>query len=266
MVAWMPAYRTWLRVNVEPVAEQPLGPAEAGPLPWRLPAGVGRSSCRYTVSVTWLLAWPTSRAIFSIAMSSSDSSETNVCRRSRGAQSRPNPALSQTSWNILRMCLAPSGVPVAVMNTLPVSCQCVPAASRSAAWSTCHSLSVPDGHLRQLQRMAGPRGLRVPRPDPRAAPPPTEDRRPGRRPAPIRSPGLPPGALQPSGSQRCRHAAARPDAADPSALYAAPPKLPYSPVVALGEHRPPGLAHARDHGDSRPPKPAPGQLVAGAVL
>ena len=60
-----------------------------------------------------------------------------------GAQSPPNPGLSQTSWNILRMCLAPSGVPVAVVNTRPVSCQCDPAASRSAAWSSCHSLSAP---------------------------------------------------------------------------------------------------------------------------
>ena len=76
-------------------------------------------------------------------MPSSDSSETNVCRRSRGAQSLPSPALSHTSWNIFRMGLALSGVPVAVVNTLPVSCQCDPAASRSAAWSTCHSLSAP---------------------------------------------------------------------------------------------------------------------------
>ena len=37
-----------------------------------------------------------------------DSSETNVCRSSRGAQSLPSPALSYTSWNILRMCLAPA--------------------------------------------------------------------------------------------------------------------------------------------------------------
>jgi hypothetical protein len=66
-----------------------------------------------------------------------------VCRRSRGAQSVPNPALSQTSWNIFRMCLAPSGVPVTVVNTKPVFCQRDPAASRSAAWSTCHSLSAP---------------------------------------------------------------------------------------------------------------------------
>ena len=50
---------------------------------------------------------------------------------------------SQTSWNIFRMCLAPSGVPVAVVNILPVSCQCDPAASRSAAWSACHSLGAP---------------------------------------------------------------------------------------------------------------------------
>jgi hypothetical protein len=36
--------------------------------------------------------------------------------------------------------------------------------------------------------------------------------------------------------------------------------------VALGEHGPPWLAQARDHGDSGPGKPALGQLVAGAVL
>jgi hypothetical protein len=42
------------------------------------------SSCRYTVSVTWRLASPASRAIFSIAMPLSDSSETNVCRRGAG--------------------------------------------------------------------------------------------------------------------------------------------------------------------------------------
>jgi hypothetical protein len=43
-------------------------------------------------------------------------------------------------------------------------------------------------------------------------------------------------------------------------------KLPYALVVTLGEHGSPGLAHARDHGDSRPGKPAPGQFVASAVL
>jgi hypothetical protein len=59
------------------------------------------------------------------------------------------------------------------------------------------------------------------RPDPRAAPRPTEECRPGRRPAPTRSPGLPRGARQPSGSQRRRHAAVKPDAADPAALCAA---------------------------------------------
>jgi hypothetical protein len=55
----------------------------------------------------------------------------------------PNPARSHTSWNIFLMCLAPSGVPVAGVNTLPVSCHCDPAASRSAAWSSCHPLSGP---------------------------------------------------------------------------------------------------------------------------
>ena len=43
-------------------------------------------------------------------------------------------------------------------------------------------------------------------------------------------------------------------------------ELPHALVVTLGKHGAPGLAHARDHGDSRPGKPAPGQFVAGAVL
>src|SRR5207237_9313615 len=43
-------------------------------------------------------------------------------------------------------------------------------------------------------------------------------------------------------------------------------KFPYTLVVTLGEHRPPGLAHPRDHGDRRPGKTAPRQLLAGAVL
>ena len=42
-----------------------------------------------------------------------------------------------------RMCLAPSGVPVVVVKARSVSCQRDPAASRSAAWSACHSLSAP---------------------------------------------------------------------------------------------------------------------------
>jgi hypothetical protein len=50
-----------------------------------------------------------------------------------GAQARPTPALSPTSANISRMCLATSGVSVAAVKTLPVSYQCDPAASRSAA-------------------------------------------------------------------------------------------------------------------------------------
>jgi hypothetical protein len=66
-------------------------------------------------------------------MPSSDSSETYVCRRSQGAQARPTPALSPTSANISRLCLATSGVPAAAVKTLPVSYQCDPAASRSAA-------------------------------------------------------------------------------------------------------------------------------------
>jgi hypothetical protein len=112
---------------------------QAGPLQASRPTGLARrppcrtglSSCRYTVSVTWLQARPASRAIFSIAMPSSDNSATKACRRSRGAWSRPAPGLSHTSWNILRTFLAASGVLVAVVDPLRVSCQRDPAASRS---------------------------------------------------------------------------------------------------------------------------------------
>ena len=81
-------------------------------------------------------------------------------RRSRGAQSRPSPALSHTSWNIFRMCLALSGVPVAVVNTG----QCLPSGSASLPFSRLVSLPLskrPDSHLRQLQRAAGPGRLVV---------------------------------------------------------------------------------------------------------
>ena len=100
----------------------------------------------------------------------------------------------------------------------------------------------------------------LPRPDPRAAPRPTKDCRPGRRPAPSRSPGLLRGARQPSGSPRCRHASARPDAADPSALRAAP----VSAVPAVGAARRSGrrgCCHAR-----WAPFPRPGACTGGSRL
>ncbi len=60
---------------------------------------------------------------------------------------RPVPAEPGSLANVLEHLpdgpVAPSGAPVTVVNTMPVSCQCDPAASRSAAWSACHSLSAP---------------------------------------------------------------------------------------------------------------------------
>jgi hypothetical protein len=59
------------------------------------------------------------------------------------------------------MCLAPSGVPAAVVNT-PAGV--LPMRSGSLPLSRLVRLPLPerpDGQLRQLQRAAGPRGLRV---------------------------------------------------------------------------------------------------------
>ena len=190
----------------------------------------GRISCRYTVSVTWLLAWPASRAIFSIAMPSPDSSETNVCRRSRGAQSLPSPALSQTVLEHLpdvpctQRCTGGRGEhPAGVL----------PTRSGSLPLSRLVRLPFPErpgGHLRQLQRAAGPRGLGVSSGPVRAQ---HCDRRRIAVQVDVLLPPNRPGFLrahpQPSGSPRCRHASARPGAADPSALRAAP--VPVVPAV-----------------------------------
>ncbi len=136
----------------------------------------------------------------------------------RGVHSLPGPALPQTSWNIFRICLTPSGAPVAVVNTLPVSCQLDQAASRSAAWSTCHSLSAPaaiyasSSARRDLRAFVSPPGpIRTQRRDRRRIAVQIDVLLPPDR------PGLPRGARQRSGSQRCRHASTTPDAADPSA-------------------------------------------------
>ena len=58
--------------------------------PSRRPRGVrtGRSSLRYTLSVTRVLAWPTKCKMSSIASPVLDSSETKLCRSSRGVTPR----------------------------------------------------------------------------------------------------------------------------------------------------------------------------------
>jgi hypothetical protein len=104
----------------------------------------GRSSCRYTVSVTWLLAWPASRAIFSIAMPSSD---------------RPGPLA-----NVLEHLPDVPGTPRCTGGRGEYPAGVLPMRSGSLPLSGLVHLPLPerpDGHLRQLQRAAGPRGLRV---------------------------------------------------------------------------------------------------------
>jgi hypothetical protein len=64
-----------------------------------------------------------------------DSTNTKVCRISRGAQAFPSPAFSVSPWNARIMLLALSGVPTVEAKTSPWSCQSRPACNRSSAWS-----------------------------------------------------------------------------------------------------------------------------------
>jgi len=112
-----------------------------------------------------------------------------------------------------------------MVNTPPVSRQCDPAAFRSAAWSTCHSLSAPMAICASFSSWT---------------------------------------LLPDTSLLVLSHRLGRDAARVVLLVFAA--ELPHSLVVTLGEHGPQGFAHARDHGDSRPGKPAPGQFVAGAVL
>jgi len=72
----------------------------------------GRSCLRHTVSVTVVVWWPTSRAMFSSGTPSSDSSETKLWRSSRGVHSFvASPALVTTWRNLRRTLCLSSGVP-----------------------------------------------------------------------------------------------------------------------------------------------------------
>ena len=162
-------------------------------------------------------------------MPSSDSSETNVCRRSRGAQSQPDPASRKRREHLpdvpgTQRCTGgrgedPAGVLPMRSGGLPLSRPVhLPLPER------------PDGHLRQLQCAARPRGLGV-----YSGPVRTQHRDRRRIAAqadvllPADRPGFPGAARQPSGSPRCRQASARPDAADSSAVRAVP--VPVVPAV-----------------------------------
>ena len=182
-----------------------------------------------------------------------------MCRRSRGAQSLPSPALSQTSWNIFLMCLAPSGVPAAVVNTLPVSCQRDPAASRSAAWSTCHSLSAPTASCASFSARRD-LGVLVSPPARSARSTPTDGGLPSRstsssHPIARTSSGRTP-AIRLTTMQACISEAGH---ADPSALRAAP--VPIVPAV--------GAARLVVDGDAAMPLgtlPRPGACTGGSRL
>jgi hypothetical protein len=160
-------------------------------------------------------------------------------------RARPSHTRPETSSDMP----SPSGVPAAVVNTRPVSCQRDPAASRIAVWSACHARSASTAICASCSAR---RDLGVfsvsPGPDPRSTAT-KEGRRPGRHPAPSRSPGPPRGARPPSGLPRCRRASARPDAANPSTLRAAPVPL----VPAVGAARSGGRSGCCK--GRRPPSP-----------
>ena len=190
----------------------------------------GRSSCRYTVSVTWLLAWPSKPCDLlnrhAIAGQQRDERVPQVPRR-------PVPAEPGSLANVLEH-----------LPDVPCTQRCtggrgehpagvLPTRSGSLPLSRLVRLPFPErpgGHLRQLQRAAGPRGLGVSSGPVRAQ---HCDRRRIAVQVDVLLPPNRPGFLrahpQPSGSPRCRHASARPGAADPSALRAAP--VPVVPAV-----------------------------------
>jgi hypothetical protein len=69
-------------------------------------------------SVTMVERWPTSREMFSTGIFASDSTDTKLCRNSRGARSLPtSPAASTTFRKSRRTLRASRGLPVRVMNT-----------------------------------------------------------------------------------------------------------------------------------------------------
>ena len=101
----------------------------------------GRSSLRYTSSVTRVLAWPTKGAMSSMGIPELDSSETKLCRSSLGVHDIGSiPAAATTRRKALRTFAGSSGVPVVVENTRsnssswrPLSALCFSTRSRCLA-------------------------------------------------------------------------------------------------------------------------------------
>jgi hypothetical protein len=78
----------------------------------------GRNSLRYTFSVVRVLACPTRCAMSSIGIPALDSSETKLCRSSRGVHSSASSPASSATWRKARRTLAASrGVPSCVVKT-----------------------------------------------------------------------------------------------------------------------------------------------------
>jgi hypothetical protein len=159
------------------------------------------------VVAVWLC--PASNAIASTGTPCADSSDTKVCRSSRGPHSLPSPAASVITRNCRRTLWSSSGVPTVEANTSPRSCHSGPAASRSCACPTRCSRNASAHPTRQRQRPPRLRRLRI---TPGPVSPPHEHRqllviepRPRSRasiglpPRPRRDPTAAPGPPRPAG-------------------------------------------------------------------
>src|SRR5512132_924788 len=100
----------------------------------------GRSSFRYTRSVTLVPPWPTKCAISSMVTPELDSKDTKLCRNSRGVHSLGfSPAALATRRNERRTLAASSADPCRVQNTKPSSFQDSSASRRILSRRTASS-------------------------------------------------------------------------------------------------------------------------------
>jgi len=98
----------------------------------------GRSSLRYTSSVTRVLAWPTRWAMSSSGIPELESSDTKLCRSSLGVQDIGFiPAAATTRRKALRTLAGSSGEPVVVENTRSNSSSWRPLSALCFSTATC---------------------------------------------------------------------------------------------------------------------------------
>ena len=125
---------------------------------FRAASYTGRNSLRYTFSVVRVLAWPTRCAMSSIGIPALDSSETKLCRNSRGVHSSAwSPACSATWRNARRTLAASRGVPRCVVKTRSLSGHragfACDSGSASAMGSKCDTHSFGSSRVRRDSRV-----------------------------------------------------------------------------------------------------------------